>query len=201
MNKDLMRIGVFASGRGSNLHAIINSINKGELDCRIEFVLSNNSRSGALEIARSHQIPAIHLSEKNFSSETFEDSLLQVLKMYKPELIVLAGYMKLIPKIVVDKYAKKIVNIHPALLPKYGGKNMYGLNIHKEVFESKEIYSGVTVHIVNSEYDKGRILYQEKVDLANCKSPEEIAEKVLKVEHLVYPKVLQMISEKKIKLN
>lgn len=201
MNDSTLRIGVFASGRGSNLQAIINSIEAGDLNCKIEFVLSNNSDSGALEIARRYSIPAIHLSERNFISNNFENSLVHILKNYNPDLIVLAGYMKLIPQNVVTEYCNRIINIHPALLPNFGGKGMFGMNVHKAVFESKEKYSGVSVHLVNEEYDKGKVLYQEKVDISDCKYPEEIAEKVLKLEHKVYPMVLKLISEKKINLN
>lgn len=201
MNDSTLRIGVFASGRGSNLQAIINSIEAGDLICKIEFVLSNNSDSGALEIARRYNIPAIHLSEKNFISNNFEKSIFQVLRKYNPDLIVLAGYMKLIQQNIVKKYRDRIINIHPALLPNFGGKGMFGMNVHKAVLDSKEKYSGVSVHLVNEEYDKGKVLYQEKVDISDCKSPEEIAEKVLELEHIVYPKVLKMISEKKIELN
>ncbi|MBU2444554.1 MAG: phosphoribosylglycinamide formyltransferase [Bacteroidetes bacterium] len=200
MNDSTLRIGVFASGRGSNLQAIINSIEAGELICKIEFVLSNNSDSGALEIARRYNIPAIHLSERNFHSDNFESSFFQVLRKYNPDLIILAGYMKLIPQNVVTEYCNRIINIHPALLPNFGGKGMFGMNVHNAVFESKEKYSGVSVHLVNEEYDKGKVLFQEKVDISDCKSPEEIAEKVLKLEHVVYPKVLKMIYEKKMSL-
>lgn len=146
MKLNELTLAVFASGRGSNLQAIINSIEARELNCRICFVLSNNSDSGALTIAREHNIPAIHLSEKNFFAETFERSLLKVLENYQPDLIVLAGYMKLIPKVVIEKYRNRILNIHPALLPRFGGKGMYGMTVHKAVFESKEKYSGVSVH-------------------------------------------------------
>lgn len=201
MNDSTLRIGVFASGRGSNLQAIINSIEAGDLTCKIEFVLSNNSDSGALEIARRYSIPAIHLSERSFISNNFEKSIFQVLRKYNPDLIVLAGYMKLIQQNLVKEYRNRIINIHPALLPNFGGKGMFGMNVHKAVLDSKEKYSGVSVHLVNEEYDKGKVLYQEKVDISDCKSPEEIAEKVLKLEHIVYPKVLKMISEKKIELN
>jgi formyltetrahydrofolate-dependent phosphoribosylglycinamide formyltransferase len=201
MNYDAMRIGVFASGRGSNLQAIIKSIESGLLNCKIEFVLSNNSNSGALEIARRYNIPAIHLSEKNFFSDNFEYSFIEILRKYNPELIVLAGYMKLIPQIVVKEYRNRIINIHPALLPKFGGKGMYGMNVHKAVFDLKEKYSGISVHLVNEEYDKGKVLYQEKVDISDCKSAEEVADKLLKIEHIVYPKVLKMICEKRIKLS
>jgi len=201
MNYDMMRIGVFASGRGSNLQAIINSIEAGELTCKIEFVLSNNSDSGALEIARRYSIPAIHLSERNFISNNFENSLVRILKNYNPDLIILAGYMKLIPQNVVTEYCNRIINIHPALLPSFGGKGMFGMNVHKAVFDAKEKYSGVSVHLVNEEYDKGKVIFQEKIDISDCKSPQEIADKVLILEHLVYPKVLKMICEKKIELN
>lgn len=196
-----LTLAVFASGKGSNLQAIISSIERRELSCRICFVLSNNSDSGALAIAREHNIPAIHLSGKRFFAETFEQSLLEVLKKYQPDLIVLAGYMKLIPKVVIEKYRNRILNIHPALLPRFGGKGMYGMNVHKAVFESKEKYSGVSIHLVNENYDEGKILYQEKVDISDCNSPEEIANKVLKVEHTVYPKVLKLICENKLNLN
>ncbi len=201
MKLNELTLAVFASGRGSNLQAIINSIEAHELDCRICFVLSNNSDSGALEIAREKNIPAIHLSEKKFFAETFEISLLKVLEDYRPDLIVLAGYMKLIPKVVIEKYRNRILNIHPALLPKFGGKGMYGMTVHKSVFESKEKYSGVSVHLVNENYDEGKILYQEKIDISDCNSPEEIATKVLKVEHTVYPKVLKLICDNKLNLN
>lgn len=201
MNDCTLRIGVFASGRGSNLQAIINSIEAGDLTCKIEFVLSNNSDSGALEIARKYSIPAIHLSERNYYSESFESSFFQVLRKYNPDLIILAGYMKLIPQNIVTDYCNRIINIHPALLPNFGGKRMFGMNVHNAVFESKEKYSGVSVHLVNEEYDKGKVLYQEKVDVSDCKTPEEIADKILILEHKVYPMVLKMICEKKIELN
>lgn len=201
MNLKKFRIGVFASGRGSNLQAIINAIEKGELNCEIVFVLSNNSDAGALEIARNKNIPALHLSEKKFHKENFEESLIDLLNQYKPDLIVLAGYMKLVPERVIEIYKNRIINIHPALLPKYGGKGMYGMNVHRAVFEAGEKESGVTVHLVNEKYDEGKILYQEKVDISDCKSAEEVAEKILKVEHRIYPEVIQKIIEGKILLD
>ncbi|MCX8011085.1 MAG: phosphoribosylglycinamide formyltransferase [Ignavibacteria bacterium] len=194
------KIAVFASGRGSNLQSIIDAIKSDKLKCKISFVLSNNSDSGALEIAKSFNIPAVHLSEKKFFADTYLNSLISVLKKYEPDLIVLAGFMKKIPTEIIQLYKNKIVNIHPALLPKYGGQGMYGMNVHKAVFEAKEKYSGVTIHLVNENYDEGKILYQEKVDISECNSPEEIAQKVLKIEHKLYPEVLQMIIDKRIEL-
>jgi len=201
MNVKRFRICVFASGRGSNLQAIIDGVEEGRLNCEIVFVMSNNSCSGALEIARKKNIPAYHLSEKVFHKNNFEESLIDLLEKHKPDLIVLAGYMKLVPISVIRRFENRIINIHPALLPKFGGKGMYGMNVHNAVFQAGEKVSGVTIHIVNENYDEGKIIYQEKIDISDCKSPEEIAEKVLKLEHKVYPEVIQKIIEGKIKLN
>ncbi len=200
MNVNKFRICVFASGRGSNLQAIIDAIKKGKLNCEIVFVLSNNSDSGALEIARQNNIPAFHLSEKKFHKENFELSLLDLLEQFQPDLIVLAGYMKLVPVSVIEKFRNRIINIHPALLPKFGGKGMYGMNVHEAVFAAGEKVSGVTVHLVNEKYDEGKILYQEQIDISDCNSPEEISSKVLKLEHRLYPEVIQNIIEGKISL-
>ena len=201
MNVKRFRICVFASGRGSNLQAIIDGVEEGRLNCEIVFVMSNNSSSGALEIARKKNIPAYHLSERVFHKNNFEESLIDLLEKHKPDLIVLAGYMKLVPVSVIRRFENRIINIHPALLPKFGGKGMYGMNVHNAVFRAGEKVSGVTIHIVNENYDEGKIIYQEKIDISDCKSPEEIAEKVLKLEHKVYPEVIQKIIEGKIKLN
>lgn len=200
MNVNKFRICVFASGRGSNLQAIIDAIKKGKLNCEIVFVLSNNSDSGALEIARQNNIPAFHLSEKKFHKENFELSLLDLLEQFQPDLIVLAGYMKLVPVSVIEKFRNRIINIHPALLPKFGGKGMYGMNVHEAVFAAGEKVSGVTVHLVNEKYDEGKILYQEQIDISDCNSAEEISSKVLKLEHRLYPEVIQNIIEGKISL-
>lgn len=201
MNVEGYRICVFASGRGSNLQAIIDAIQLGKLNCKVVFVLSNNSNSGALEIARKNNIPAFHLSEKKFHKNSFEESLMDLLNQYRPDLIVLAGYMKLVPVSIINKFRNRIINIHPALLPKFGGKGMYGMNVHQAVFNAGEKVSGVTVHLVNEKYDEGKILFQEKVDISDCNSPDEIARKVLEVEHRVYPEVIQKIIEGKILLN
>jgi phosphoribosylglycinamide formyltransferase-1 len=201
MNVKRFRICVFASGRGSNLQAIIDGVEEGRLNCEIVFVMSNNSSSGALEIARKKNIPAYHLSEKVFHKNNFEESLIDLLEKHKPDLIVLAGYMKLVPISVIRRFENRIINIHPALLPKFGGKGMYGMNVHNAVFQAGEKVSGVTIHIVNENYDEGKIIYQEKIDISDCKNPEEIAKKVLKLEHKVYPEVIQKIIEGNIKLN
>lgn len=187
------KIAIFASGRGSNLKSIIEAIKSGELNAEIVFVLSNNSNSGALAIAKENNIEAIHLSEKVYPGESYIASLIELLNKYKPDFIILAGYMKKIPEEVINLYPKNIINIHPALLPKYGGEGMYGMNVHNAVFNNGEKESGITIHYVNANYDEGEIIYQEKIDISDCNNPEEIAEKVLKLEHNLYPKIINKV--------
>ncbi len=184
------KIVVFCSGKGSNLQAIINAIKFKKVSYEIEFVLSNNSEAGALSIAKNENIKNFHISEKKFSGKSYIDNLIDILNGFKPDLIVLAGYMKKIPAEIINLYPERILNIHPALLPKYGGKNMYGMNVHTAIFENREKYSGISIHLVNEEYDKGKIIYQETVNITDCNSPEEIAKKVLKIEHEKYPVII-----------
>jgi phosphoribosylglycinamide formyltransferase-1 len=134
-----MNIAVFASGRGSNLMAILKAIEEGKLKARVVVVISNNSSAGALEIARSKGIDALHISRRQFSSDReYADKILSELRKRNVELVVLAGYMKKIPAEVVSEYRNRILNIHPALLPSFGGQGMYGINVHKAVIESGE---------------------------------------------------------------
>ncbi|MFQ5583647.1 MAG: phosphoribosylglycinamide formyltransferase, partial [Calditrichia bacterium] len=123
-----------------------------------------------------------------------------ILAEYNVNYIILAGYVKKIPDNLIDQYQNRIVNIHPALLPAFGGKGMYGMHVHRAVFESGAQYSGVTVHLVNNEYDAGPILLQKVVDIHDCQSPEEIASRVLAVEHRVFPDALKILLEKNIEI-
>ncbi len=196
-----MNIAVFASGRGSNLMAILNAIKEGFLKARVSVVISNNSNAGALEIARANGIDALHISRKQFSSdEEYVKKILQELKSRNVELIVLAGYMKKIPSEIVKEYRNRILNIHPALLPSFGGQGMYGLNVHKAVIESGVKITGVTVHIVDEEYDHGPIVMQKAVEVKDDDTPETLAERVLKVEHEVYPQAIKLFVEGKVKV-
>ena len=126
------------------------------------------------------------------------DELINFLKKLNPDLVVLAGYLKLIPSDVVNFYKNKIINIHPALLPAFGGDGMYGMNVHRAVFNSSAKVSGATVHFVNEIYDSGKIIAQKCVDISGAKSPEEIAEEVLKIEHKILPEVILAFAEKRI---
>jgi phosphoribosylglycinamide formyltransferase-1 len=197
-----MNIAVFASGRGSNLMAILNAIKEGKLNARVSVVISNNSNAGALEIARANGIDALHISRKQFSSdEDYVNRILCELKSRNIELIVLAGYMKKIPPEIIREYPNRILNIHPALLPAFGGLGMYGMNVHKAVIDYGVKITGVTVHIVDEEYDHGPIVMQRAVEVRDDDTPETLAERVLKVEHEIYPQAIKLFVEGKVKIS
>lgn len=196
-----MNIAIFASGGGSNLRAILNAILQKKLSGRICLVVSNNSKAGALEIARSHQIPAYHRSQLQYPSEdTFAAELLKLLEEHDVELVVLAGYMKKVPSMIVQRYRNRILNIHPALLPSFGGKGMYGARVHEAVIRNGAKVSGATVHIVDDEYDHGPIVLQKRVEVVHDDTPETLAAKVLKIEHEIYPQAIKAFVEGRVKI-
>lgn len=197
----MTQIAVFASGRGSNFRAIYQKIEQGYLPCRISVLITDRPGAGALHFAKEKGIPNYVVAPKTFSSpQAFGGKLLKILAEYNVNYIILAGYLKKIPDNLIDQYQNRIVNIHPALLPAFGGKGMYGMHVHQAVFESGAQYSGVTVHLVNNEYDAGPILLQKVVDIHDCQSPEEIASRVLAVEHRVFPDALKILLEKNIEI-
>jgi phosphoribosylglycinamide formyltransferase-1 len=189
------RIAAFASGRGSNLEAILNNIQKGNLrNARIVLVISNNSKSGSMELAQRRGIETVHLSSKTHPDPTeYKETLLKYLTSRDIELILLAGYMKLLPLAVVRAFPNRILNIHPALLPRHGGKGMYGLAVHGSVIEAGEKESGVTIHYVNERYDEGAVIQQRKVPVLPDDTPESLAARVLEVEHDLYWRVVDSI--------
>lgn len=190
-----LNIAFFASHGGSNFQAIAENIIAGNINANATLLISNNSDSLAIQKAKKLNIPSIHISSNQFETiEQFQDKLLQILQDYNIDLIVLAGYMKKIPLRLIQQYPNRILNIHPALLPKYGGQGMYGMNVHQAVFEAKENVTGATVHIVNEEYDKGRILKQKSVTIDESDSPQSIADKVLAIEHILYSEVIREIA-------
>ena len=192
---------VLASGGGTNLQAIIDSIEAGEVDAQIKAVISNNSKSGALERARNHNITDIHLSHKQFATpEEFNQKLLSILKENETNLVVLAGYMKMLSPTVIREYKNRIINIHPALLPSFGGKGMYGIHVHEAVIESGVKVTGVTVHVVDEVYDHGAILFQKCVPVSSDDTPENLQQKVLPYEHEAYSRVIQLFAEGKIEI-
>lgn len=197
---DTLNIAVFASGKGSNFLAILDAIREGVIrHATIALVVSNNSDAGVLVLARTHGIPAVHLSRKQFATdEAFNAELLATLDHHQINFVVLAGYMKKIDASIVRRFRNKIVNIHPALLPTFGGNGMYGMHAHEAVIAQKAATSGATVHIVDEEYDQGPIVLQKTVPVAPDETPETLAEKVLSVEHELYPEAIRLFAEGKI---
>jgi phosphoribosylglycinamide formyltransferase-1 len=194
-----MNLAVFASGRGSNLKAILEAIQSGFLPMNLVAVISNNSKAGALELARQYNIAAYHISQQQYlTEEEYTNYLLNILKNHSVDIIALAGYMKKIPPKIIRAYPKRIVNIHPALLPKFGGVGMYGISVHEAVIASGDKTSGVTVHFVDEEYDHGSIIRQRQVAVLQSDTPESLASKVLQIEHSLYSEVLRDIALGKI---
>jgi phosphoribosylglycinamide formyltransferase-1 len=192
-------IAVFVSGRGSNLDAILANIKTNQLDASVNCVISNRSNAGGLDIARQNSIPAIHLSTKQFDNEEqYTSRMLEILATHNVDLIVLAGYLKKVPVRVIQKFKNKIINIHPALLPSFGGKGLYGQYVHKAVIEYGCKVSGATVHIVDEEYDTGAPILQECVAVHDRDTPDTLAARVLKVEHKLLSKAIQLYAEHKI---
>ncbi|MEI8134608.1 MAG: phosphoribosylglycinamide formyltransferase [bacterium] len=191
-----MRLAVLASGQGSNLRAIYHAIASGKLtDVEISLVISNNSKSGAIEFARERGIPSVHISllVAGDDQTKFENELLNAFERFHIDLIVLAGYMKLLPDIVIAKYHKRIINIHPALLPDFGGQGMYGLHVHRAVLASGNKVSGATVHFVEHEFDSGEIILQKKCEVLETDTPELLSERVRILEHEILPIAIQQI--------
>ncbi len=192
---------VLASGGGTNLQAIIDHIEAGKLNAQIKAVISNNSKAGVLERARNHDIPAIHLSHKQFATlEEFDLKLLSILKENQIDMLVLAGYMKMLSPVIIREYKNRIINIHPALLPSFGGPGMYGIHVHEAVIKSGVKVTGVTVHMVDEVYDHGAIVMQKTVPVMDDDTPESLAERVLKVEHQAYSEALQLFAEGRVEI-
>lgn len=190
----MLKIAVFVSGRGSNLRAILESPKLVDL-VSIEAIISDKVHCPAFEIAEEFSIDTYFLG-KSEGSIQYSD-LIKILRSNDIEFIVLAGFLKMIPIEFIQAFKNRIINIHPALLPSFGGKGMYGMNVHKAVFNTSAKLSGATVHLVNEVYDAGEIIAQKSVDISDLKSPEQIAERVLKLEHELLPDVLEQIAHKK----
>ncbi len=186
------RITVFASGSGSNFKAIHKSVLNNEIPASITALVSNKPQCGAVTYAQAQGIRTYLLSPDEYrqTSEYVQD-LLNVLEDESPDLIVLAGYLKKIPDEVIDRYPRKIINIHPSLLPKFGGEGWYGMRVHHAVTETGESESGCTVHYINSIYDDGPIIAQKKVMVDKSDTPESLAKKVQQKEHELYPETVR----------
>lgn len=196
-----LRLAVLASGRGSNFEAILTNIKQCKLDASIQVVISNKASAGALEIARQHGIAAVHISKKQFpEQEQFDQYLLSILDEYLVSFVVLAGYLKMLSPIVVRKFKNRILNIHPALLPSFGGKGMYGIHVHEAVLAYGCKVSGVTVHLVDEEYDTGPPVLQRCAPVLDDDTAETLAARVLMVEHQIYTEALQLFAQDRIEI-
>lgn len=193
-DNDKPRVAVFISGSGSNLQSLIDATKAGILSAEIAWVVSSRKKAFGLERARREGIDTWVFKPKSYENpEQAAEDLLSRLRERRIDYIALAGYLKLLPKGVVRAYSGHIVNIHPALLPKYGGKGMYGHHVHEAVVGSDDTESGATVHLVDEIYDHGRILEQAKVPVKPDDDADSLAARVLEQEHKLYPRVLQKL--------
>jgi phosphoribosylglycinamide formyltransferase-1 len=186
----MKKIIVFASGSGTNAENIIKYFSSIEI-AKVVSVFTNNASAKVIERAKNHQIP-VEIFEKN---ELLERNVLQKIQEIDPDLIVLAGFLLKFPENIIELYPNKIINIHPALLPKYGGKGMYGMHIHRAIVNNKEKETGISIHYVNENYDEGGIIFQQNVLLTEEDTPETVAEKIHELEQKHFPEIIHRILE------
>lgn len=179
---------VFASGRGSNAQAIIDFF-KANGKAKVSLIVSNKADAGVLEIAKKEHIPFL-IVDKHTAKEVL---LVEQMMEYKPSLVVLAGYLWKVPETLLNAFPDKIVNVHPALLPKYGGKGMYGHHVHEAVVANKEKESGITIHYVNEHYDEGNIITQARCSVTTTDTPDDVAHKIHKLEHYFFPRTIEFL--------
>ncbi len=191
----MKRLAVFVSGRGSNFRAVHDSIKTGEIPGRIVMVVTDKSQCQAADYARDQGIEVVHFPDQDISPA----SLVQILKQASVDYIILAGYLKLVPSEVVLAYPRAMLNIHPALLPAFGGKGYYGQRVHEAVVASGAKVSGVTVHFVDEEYDRGPIVAQAVVPVQPDDTSETLAKRILKEEHQILPKVVAALCREEIR--
>ena len=194
---DIKKLAVLVSGNGSNLQSIIDSINIGEINANISLVISNIETAFALTRAKQENLNSAFLNHKNFSSrESFDQALSELLIKHEVDLIVLAGFMRILSNSFIEKFNRKIINIHPSLLPKYPG-----LNTHEKVINNKDKFHGVTIHLVDEGLDSGPIIAQDRFKATKYKDIESLITKVHSLEHKLYPLIIKMIVEREINLN
>lgn len=181
---------IFASGSGTNAENIILHFNQTNI-AKVVAVFSNNSNAKVLERAKNRNVECFVFSREDLSTEI----VLEKVQHFQPDLIVLAGFLWKFPQNIIEAYPNKIINIHPALLPKYGGKGMYGMNVHRAILENKESETGITIHYIDEHYDEGDIIFQKSISVTDCNSPEEIAEKIHELEQEFFPKIIEQLLE------
>ena len=184
----MKKILLFASGTGSNVENIIQYF-KNNPNIRIVGVFSNNPNATVLDKAKKYNVTSLIFNKEELS----EGFVLDKISELKPDLIVLAGFLWKFPEHIIAEYPNKIINIHPALLPKYGGKGMYGMKVHQTVLNNQDKETGITIHYVNEHYDQGEFIFQQKINIEDCASAEEIAAKIHELEHKHFPEVIERL--------
>ena len=182
----MKKIILFASGSGTNAETIVRHF-ASQKTAKVEAVFTNNPSAMVIARAQSHQVPVVVFTRAEFES----GKVLEIMKQFSPDLIVLAGFLWKMPAAIVQAFPDKILNIHPALLPKYGGKGMYGLHVHQAVLDHNETDTGISIHVVNEHYDEGALLFQQSVSIVGCQSAEEVAQKVHELEHAYFSSVIE----------
>ena len=195
-----IRIGVLASGGGTNLQAIIDACESGEIDGDVVVVISNVPEAFALERAKKHGIDAFAFPHKGITREDHEKDVIDCLEQHQVDLVVLAGYLRMLTPVMINKYAGRMMNTHPALLPSFGGKGMHGLNVHQAVLDCGCKVSGCTIHFVTLDVDGGQIILQRAVPVQENDSAEMLQERILKEEHKLLPRAIQLFAQGKLKI-
>lgn len=186
----MKKIVIFASGSGTNAENIIKYFAETKIGTVVA-VFTNRQDAKVIERAKNYQVPVVVFSK----DDLIESKILQKLNTFRPDLIVLAGFLLKFPQNIIESYPDRIINIHPALLPKYGGKGMYGMNIHRTIVENKEKETGITIHFVNEHYDEGNVIFQKDIVLSGNETPEEVAHKIHELEQEYFPQVIERLLE------
>lgn len=189
----MKKIVIFASGSGTNAENIILHFNK-KSDVNVVKIITNNPKAKVLERAKKYSIPTEIITKQELEQEELLTNLTEI----NPDLIVLAGFLLKFPLSIIKKFPNKVINIHPALLPKYGGKGMYGMNVHLAILANKELETGITIHYVNEHYDEGEFIFQKNVSISDCLTAEEVAQKVHQLEQEHFPLIIEKLLENKL---
>lgn len=179
---------IFASGKGSNAQAIIDHFRNTGI-AKVSLIVTNKADAGVLEIAKREEVPFLIIDKKSFS----ETLIIEQMNEYKPSLIILAGFLWKIPDNIIHEYEGRIVNIHPSLLPKHGGKGMYGHHVHNSVMANGDHESGITIHYVNNVYDSGAIIMQARCAVTSSDNADSLAAKIHRLEHFFFPRAIQFL--------
>lgn len=195
------RIGILASGGGTNLQCVIDACERGEIDGDVAVVVSNVPEAFALERAKKHRIDAYAFPHRGVTREQHEADIIGCLEQHSVDLVLLAGYLRILTPVFIDRYKGRLMNTHPALLPSFGGSGMHGLNVHRAVLEYGCKVSGCTIHFVTLDVDGGPIILQKAVQVLEDDTPETLQERILKEEHKLYPRAVQLFAAGKLRFD